>query len=275
MATIRRAMDDETLVRLTEQSANAGGAVAQTAFRTSLDVTTKDGKTDFVTETDRNAQAAVTDCIHEQFPDDPIYGEEDRTLSELPETGRVWIIDPIDGTNNYIRGNPCWVTSVACVVDGEPVAAANVMPAVGDRYVATPDGVTRNGVSVSVSKRTDPDLFDVAPIIWWSRERREEYAAATRVIVTQFGDLRRFGSAQFALSLVAAGGIDGVITNVETKAWDTVAGVAMIRWAGGTVTDLNGNPWRHDSRGLVASNGTQHDRFVEATEAIETVREKQ
>lgn len=267
-------MEDETLLRITEESADAGGAVAEDAFRTTLAVTTKDGKTDFVTETDRAAQVAVAERIHDAFPNDPIYGEENRTLSELPDTGRVWIVDPIDGTNNYIRGNPCWVTSVVCLVDGEPVAAANVMPAVGDRYVATADAVVRNDVTVSVSGRTDPELFDVAPLIWWNGERREEYAAATRAIVTRFGDLRRFGSAQFALSLVAAGGIDGVITNVETEPWDTVAGVAMIRWAGGTVTDLAGDPWHHDSRGLIASSGTQHERFVAAAAEIETARKR-
>jgi len=265
-------MDRAALIETTTEGARAGAELAMDAFRTPLDVETKDGKTDVVTEADRAAQAAVRDRIVEEFPEAVIYGEEDGTATEIPAEGVVWIVDPIDGTNNYVRGNRRWATSVACLVDGSPVAAANVQPAVGDTYVGTPEGVRRNGDEVRVSDRADPETFQVAPTIWWEFDRRAEYAAATDGIVSRFGDLRRVGSAQAALSLLAAGTLDGLVTNVETNAWDTVAGVAMVRWAGGRVTDVHGEDWSHDSRGLVASNGQAHDLLLEVARGIDAAR---
>lgn len=266
-------MDRAELTRVTEESARAGAAVAAERFRGEIEIVRKDGKTDVVTPADRDAQRAVIERIHETFPGDTIYGEEDGTAATIPDSGRAWIVDPIDGTNNYVRGNRRWASSVACLVDGNPVAAANILPAMDDAYIATADGVFRNGGRVTVSDRSDPDQFQVVPTVWWAFDRREEYAAATGAIVRNFGDLRRIGSAQAALSLLAAGGLEGVLTNVETNAWDTVAGAAMVEWAGGTVTDLDGEPWSHDSRGLVASNGHAHEAVVDAANEIDPVVE--
>jgi len=262
-------MGSSDVATVTEESARAGAAVAAERFRTEIDVERKDGKTDVVTAADRDAQRAVAERIRETFPDATILGEEDETTTTVPATGRVWVVDPIDGTNNYVRGNRRWATSVACLEDETTVAAATILPAVEDCYLGTAEGVYRNGREVTVSARTDPELFQVAPTIWWDFDRRAEFAAATTGIVERFADLRRIGSAQAALALLAAGSLDGVITNVETNPWDTLAGVAMIRWAGGTVTDLDGDRWRHDDRGLVASNGKAHDEVLAAAREID------
>jgi myo-inositol-1(or 4)-monophosphatase len=250
------------------RAAREGGALALDYFREDLPVGTKDGKTDLVTRADRETQETVVDSIRESFPDDPVVGEEDATPSTVPEKGAAWVVDPIDGTNNYVRGLRTWATSVAALVDGEPVAAVNVCPALGDTYVAGPDRVVRNDESISVSDRTDPETCAVAPTIWWEFDRREEYAVATREIVTRFGDLVRLRCAQATLGQIAAGGIDGAITNVDTNPWDTVAGAYMVERAGGTVTGLDGERWTHASEGLVASNGTCHEELLAAARRI-------
>ncbi|SDK01703.1 myo-inositol-1(or 4)-monophosphatase [Halovenus aranensis] len=255
------------------QSAERGGSVAMDLFRTDLDVDTKRDKTDVVTRADNEAQEAAVAEIEAAYPDAVIVGEEDDQQQAVPEEGMAWLVDPIDGTNNYVTGNRRWATSIACVVDGEPIAAVNRMPALGDTYVGTADGVRRNGVPCAVSDRVDPEAFRVAPIIWWPRDRRDEYAAASEAILTRFGDMLRFGSAQATLSMVAAGGIEGAVTNVEANTWDTVAGGAMVEWAGGTVTDLDGEEWHHDSRGIVASNGVAHDVVLDAARELDEVRE--
>ncbi|MFC7071839.1 inositol monophosphatase family protein [Halovenus rubra] len=252
------------------ESANAGGSIALQLFRTDLAVKTKESKTDVVTRADNEAQRAVVDVLEREYPDAVIVGEEDDQRATIPSEGIAWLVDPIDGTNNYVTGNRRWATSVACLVDGRPIAAVNELPALGDTYTATPEGVQRNGLSVTVNDMTDPERFRVAPVIWWSMDRRDEYAAATTAIVDRFGDLRRPGSAQAALSMLASGGIEGIVTNVQANPWDTVAGAAMVEWAGGTVTDLNGDEWRHDSRGIVASNGGAHDVVLEAAQAIDS-----
>jgi myo-inositol-1(or 4)-monophosphatase len=212
-----------------------------------------------VTQAARDAQTRVVEVIRGTFPDDHIVGEEADELKNVPDEGAAWIIDPIDGTNNYVRNLRLWATAVAAVVDGEPVAAAVVLPAMDDSYVAGDGRTERNGVPVSVSDEADPEQCAVAPTFWWGFDSREQYAAAGREVVTRFGDMRRFGSAQATLAFVADGGLDGALTNRVANPWDTVAGVHLIRRAGGEVTDLAGDHWRHDSRGLVASNGGVHD----------------
>ncbi|AHF99583.1 inositol-1(or 4)-monophosphatase / fructose-1,6-bisphosphatase [Halostagnicola larsenii XH-48] len=252
------------------RAARAGAEIAEESFRTTLEVETKDGKTDVVTQADRDAQVAVIDTIREEFPDDPVVGEEEDELKEVPESGPAWIVDPIDGTNNYVRGIRVFGTAVAAVIDGEPVSGATVLPALGDTYRAGPSGVYRNDREISVSETADPEAATVSPTFWWDFDQRDQYATATREVVERFGDMRRFGSAQATLAMVACGGLDGTMTNLPTNSWDTVAGVAMIRKAGGTVTDLEGERWKHDSTGLVASNGAIHDELLEATQAIDS-----
>ncbi|WP_313690805.1 inositol monophosphatase family protein [Halorarum halobium] len=261
-------------VEVAERAARAGASVADEQFRRGIAVETKGGKTDVVTEADRTAQRRVIGTVRESFPDDAFVGEEEDELKVIPEEGPAWVIDPIDGTNNYVRDVRLFATSVAAVFDGEPVAAANVLPAMDDAYTSDADGTYRDGERVTVSDVSDPERAVVAPTIWWSFDRRDEYAAACSEIVHRFADMRRFGSAQVTLSMVADGSLDGTITNVECNPWDTVAGVHMVRRAGGTVTDLEGDRWTHDSRGLVVSNGRIHDEVLAAARAVDDVRDR-
>jgi myo-inositol-1(or 4)-monophosphatase len=254
-------------------AARAGAAVAESQFRTGIDVETKDGKTDVVTQADRDAQDAVVDAIRKRFETDAVVGEEHDELKTVPESGPAWVVDPIDGTNNYVSGMRFWATSVAAVVDGEPVAAASIAPALDDAYVVGPAGVRRNDEDIAVAAEDDPERLAATPTIWWDFDRREEYAAACRATVERFADVRRFGCAQLALANVAEGSIGGTFTNVRANPWDSVAGVKLVRAAGGRVTDLNGERWQHDSRGLVASNGAVHDAVLAAAQEIDEVRD--
>ncbi|GGL63470.1 inositol monophosphatase family protein [Halocalculus aciditolerans] len=252
-----------------ERAARDGADVAQAGFRRGLAVERKDGKTDVVTQADRDAQDVVLDAIRAHYPSDPVVGEEADELKAIPEFGPAWVVDPIDGTNNFVRDIPLWATAVAAVEDMEALAAAVVLPALGDVYLADDESVTLNGRPASVSDRTDPETFAVCPTIWWDFDRRDEYARACESVVERFGDLRRFGSAQAVLAMVAAGQLDAAITNVRANPWDSVAGAHMVDVAGGTVTDLTGEPWRPDSRGIVASNGEAHDVVLDAARDID------
>ena len=264
-----RADDVDERVAVTEEAARAGAALANEHFRSDIDVETKGDDDDVVTEADRAAQRVVIDEIRESFPEDAVVGEEEDERKTVPDEGPAWVIDPIDGTNNYVRDIPVWATAVAAVVDGEPVAAAIVAPALGDVYTATPAGAFRNGDPIAVSDVSDPRRAVVDPTIWWDHDARDEYARACEAIVSRFSDMRRLGAAQVVLPTVAAGGFEGTITNLRANPWDTVAGVFAIRQAGGRVTDLDGTRWRHDSTGLVASNGDLHDEVLAAARAIE------
>jgi myo-inositol-1(or 4)-monophosphatase len=256
-----------------EAAARAGGEVALELFRSELDVERKSGKTDVVTRADREAEQAVLEAIRAEFPDDPVVAEETGGDATVPEQGPAWVVDPIDGTNNFVREIPVWATAVAALVDGEAVAAAVVLPALDDAYVADGTGTRLNGDTVAVSDRTDVETFSVTPTVWWDRTRRGEYAAATGEIVHRFGDLVRFRSAQATLAMVASGALDATFTNRTPNPWDSVAGAFLVSEAGGTVTDIEGESWRHDSHGLVASNGRRHDEVLAAGRAVDDARE--
>ncbi|MCL7417980.1 MAG: inositol monophosphatase, partial [Halalkalicoccus sp.] len=117
-------MDDlATRAAVAERAARAGGDLALSRFRDDIAVETKDGKTDVVTQADRDAQNRAIEVIREQFPSDAIVGEEEDALKEVPAEGPAWVIDPIDGTSNFVRDVPIWASSVAATIDGEPVAA--------------------------------------------------------------------------------------------------------------------------------------------------------
>jgi myo-inositol-1(or 4)-monophosphatase len=217
-------------------------------------------------------------AIRETFPEDTFLLEEPpqatpgpdgdvsvpTTADSVPESGPGWIVDPVDGTSNFVRGMRTWTTSVAAVVDGQAVGSATVLPSVEDVYVAGPDSVTRNDEPIEVSDREDPGTFAVTVVGGWDSTDRSVFANLADAVVERFGDMRRIGSFQATLGHVAAGGLEAAVAPAPTLPWDTVAGVHMIRQAGGTVTDVHGDPWTPAADGLVASNGRAHDALLAA-----------
>lgn len=270
-------MTDEThRAALAERAARAGGVVARGMFRDGLEGETKADKNDLVSTADRDAQLQVIATIQQEFPAATLVCEEDvepvdagdglQLVDEVPESGDAWVVDPIDGTGNYLRGIRFWATCVAAVTDGEPVAAATYLPALEDIYTAGPESVTRNDNSMRVSERDDPETFAVGLNGWWPVRGRTEWTALFEETITRFGDIRRFGSMQGMLALVASGSLDAAFMPTRPHPWDSIAGVHLVRRAGGTATDGNGEPWHVDSEGLVVSNGQTHDAIVDVVQ---------
>lgn len=236
-------------------------------FRTDLPVKEKSSKIDIVTEIDQSTQNHIISAIKKQYPTDEIVAEEGNERKTIPNSGYAWIIDPIDGTQNYARGAKEWVTSVAVVKDGTPIAAINAAPALCDQYVTTSEGTMRGDEPITVSDRTDLEKFVVASTLRYTESVRDDIGSFMKMVVNQFGELRRIGSAQLTFSLVACGTLDAVIgLDPNPNAWDTVAGIHQIRRAGGTVTDIHGNAWEPSGPGVVASNGQAHDKVLKSLE---------
>lgn len=258
------------------ESARSGATQALSLFRDKLTVEQKTNKTDLVTEADRKTQQVIIEELTEQMPTATIIAEEQSGTEDIPESGPAWVIDPIDGTNNYVRGNRLWTTSLAYLEDAVPRVAVTIAPALGDEYVGTNPPNERaqaklNGEPITVSSQDDSEQLPVSPLIWWSFDRRDEYAALTEGILRRFADIRRVGSAQLTLARVAAGDLGGAITNITAPPWDTVAGVSLVTWAGGTATDIHAAPWHPTSDGLVVSNGAVHDELLAVGQQIKTV----
>lgn len=249
---------------IAREAVASGGEIACEHFREGIGNDYKRDQMDPVSQADREAQDRIVDILADRDPEAAIVGEENDASKSVPESGPAWIIDPIDGTNNFVRGNRLWGVSLARTVDGEPVAAATSLPAVGDTYAAGTDHVERNGVTCSVSDRTDRGGLIAAPIFGLKQRDRDDYDVVTSYVHHELGDLRRLGSGQTSLAMVACGEIDVAISTVHMTAWDTVAGAHMVRAGGGRVTDLAGDRWRHDSDSLVATNGEIHEDVLTA-----------
>ncbi|WP_049917832.1 inositol monophosphatase family protein [Haloferax denitrificans] len=246
------------------RAATEGSEVAHELFRTDLAVDTKQSTLDLVTKADTETQRRTISVIRESFPDATIVGEEEDERKSVPEDGDAWVIDPIDGTTNFVHGSQLWTTTVASVRDHQTVAAATVAPALGDIYAATPDGTTRNDNPITVSSKTDLDEFVVAPILRYGPDRDAEFGDLLKRLIVRFGDLRRLGCAQVTLAMVACGTLDVAASEQpDPNPWDTIAGVSLVRRAGGTVTDIRGNQWVPGCEGLVASNGEAHDEVLD------------
>lgn len=256
---------------MAERAARAGGTVARQAFRGELRVETKDHANDPVTEADRDAQRQAISTIREEFPADAIVAEEDalpigadtpddELAATLPARGDGWVIDPIDGTSNFTRGLHLWATSVAAVVDAEAVGSATYLPVLGGVYAAGPESATRDGTTLAVSDETDPGAVAIGLVGRWEPGAAGDVCEA---LVDARVDVRRFGSMQATLAFVADGGLDGALSTGREAPWDAVAGVHLVRSAGGTVTDLDGEPWTRQSESLVATNGEVHDAVCE------------
>jgi myo-inositol-1(or 4)-monophosphatase len=246
-------------IELAERAALAGGEVAMSHFRTDFDVREKSGKMDPVTVADTETQDRIVGVLRDAGVTAPIVGEEGEAPKTLPDEGRAWVIDPIDGTNNFARGTHLWGVCVAVAEGGEPAGGATVLPALGETYVAGADGATRDGTVLSVSDREDPAELLVAPVFGLKDRDRPQYRAVTAAVLDSFGDVRQTGSGQTTLALVAADGVDAAVSTVPMAPWDTLLGVSLVRNAGGRVTDLDGERWHHDCESLIATNGACHD----------------
>ena len=195
---------------------------------------------DYVTRADRESEAAILATIRSRYPDDAFLGEEGGALAGA-NGARRWIVDPLDGTSNYVSGFPFWCVSIA-VRDAEGLAAAVVWDPLRDELysAARGEGAFRNGQRISVSSR--PALagaFMATGFPFRYRHRIDAYLALFRAVFLEARAIRRAGSAALDLAYVAAGVFDGFF-EFHLSPWDIAAGALLIREAGGVVTDFDG-----------------------------------
>jgi len=211
---------------------------------------------DPVTVADRAAEAAMRKVLAERRPQDAILGEEQ---GHAPGTsGLTWVLDPIDGTRGYLSGTPTWGVLIALADDAGPILGIIDQPYIGERFsgglgVADWAGPRGAGQLRSRAPRdlTDAILFTTFPEVGTPADR----AAFERVAAQ--AQLTRFGMDCYAYALLAAGQIDLVI-EAGLNSYDIMAPIAVIKAAGGIVTDWEGGPVHHGGRALAAANADIH-----------------
>ena len=203
-----------------------------------------------VSDADRDAEALVVGLLRAERPDDGLLGEED--ASREGTSGRRWVVDPLDGTTNYLYGFPAWAVSVA-VEDAEGGIAGVVYDPVRDDLFAAERGrgLQVNGEPGRVREAVALDQALVATGFSYERERRAEQAEVLTAVLPCVRDVRRAGAAALDLAMVAAGRVDGYYER-GLRPWDWAAGRLAVVEAGGTVVELEGEP-----TGLVAASNPE------------------
>jgi myo-inositol-1(or 4)-monophosphatase len=203
-------------------------------------VTTKSTDTDVVTAADKATERYVRDVLHERRPDDTVLGEES---GESSGTGAVrWILDPIDGTVNYLYGLPQYAVSLAAEVDGVPVAGVVRNIATGEEWTATRGGgAFRAGQRLAGSEVTELGQALVATGFGYAADRRAHQAGVLARLLPRIRDIRRFGSAALDLCFAAEGRVDAYFEK-GLNLWDHAAGGLIAAEAGLLVTGLAGAP---------------------------------
>ncbi len=207
---------------------------------------------DFVSEVDKLAEAEIIKELRRAYPDHAILAEESGATGKGP---LQWVIDPLDGTHNYLRGIPHFCVSIALLDKGVPVHGVVFDPLRDELYTASKgDGAYLNDRRMRVTKREN---LGGAMIATGFPFRQREHLAAqldiTRAILGHAEDIRRSGSAALDLAYVAAGRLDGYF-EIGLKPWDMAAGVLLVHEAGGRYCDFAGRDGIPASGNLVAGN---------------------
>ncbi|MBI1735516.1 MAG: histidinol phosphate phosphatase [Candidatus Rokubacteria bacterium] len=247
-------MTDRVLAAAVD-AARAAGEIAMKYYRSGFDVTIKSDLTP-VTQADREAEAAIVDILTRACPEYGILGEEHGSRGNQESR---WIVDPIDGTRNFVRHIPIWATLIALEEQGEVTAGVIHVPATGELYTARRGaGAWRNGERIAVSKI---DAMHEAFLVhaglrlvreqgWWDGFAR---------LIDATGRQRGFGDF-IGYTLVAEGKAE-IYAELDLKPWDLAAPRIVVEEAGGRFTDFEGRPTIYSGT-AVASNGRLHDAAI-------------
>lgn len=240
-------VDVPALGALAEHSARQAGALLLGGRnRSHREVRTKTSGTDMVSEMDRAAEELIVRCILGARPDDAVLGEEGG--QQGPGTSGVrWVVDPLDGTTNYLYDFPRWAVSVAAELDGAVVAGAVSDPAFDDVFTATKGGgAFRNGAPITHSGKGDLATALIGTGFSYLPERRAEQARVLATVLPAVRDIRRQGVASLDLCWVACGRLDGYY-ELSLQPWDIAAGALIAAEAGAHVSSTAGGPPSADS----------------------------
>ena len=229
------------------------------------DALRKKGTHDYVTFVDEGSQQILLEALGASFPDDRLVGEEGADESPDLDAGRVWIIDPLDGTTNFAHGVPPYAVSIGLRVDGVGVVGVVLDVASGELFsAARGEGLTVDGEAGAVSDTARLDDALVATGIPFRDYRwAEGYLAAFETVMRSTRGIRRHGSAAIDLAWVAAGRFDGFF-EAGLAPWDAAAGVVLVEAAGGTVRGLWDGADPVTTGGMVVAGPALVDVLAEA-----------
>jgi myo-inositol-1(or 4)-monophosphatase len=254
------------LVKLAERAALRAADYIRGAVRPAVNTWTEKSQHDFVTEVDRAAEGLIAEVIMLEEPDSVIIGEE-LSPKRLARGELVWIVDPLDGTTNFLHGYPQYAVSIGCLVDGK-LAAGVIHDVCRKRtYRATRGGgAFEEDTRLSVSAVTDPRYALIGTgFPFKSLNVLHIYLSQLAAVIGAASGIRRAGAAALDLADVAAGRLDG-FWELQLASWDIAAGTLLIREAGGIVTRPDGAADVLSTQGngsIVAGNAAIHRWLID------------
>jgi len=244
--------DAEQLLEAAVEAARVGGAILERHFRSGrLQVSVK-AENDFVTEADRASERALVETLLGHFPSHRILAEEG-SASPAATSELEWVIDPLDGTTNFLHGLPVWALSIACRRGSELLAGVVLDPSGGNLFAAARGGgATWNGAPMRVAPRQGLDgVFLATGYPFRAHAALDLYLSLFRSVFLQARAIRRCGAAALDLAYTAAGVYEGFF-ELRLSPWDIAAGALLIREAGGAVVNLDGGELDLDRGNVLA-----------------------
>jgi myo-inositol-1(or 4)-monophosphatase len=242
---------------------NAGEIIVRSMNRLeSLQITSK-GRNDFVTEVDKAAENEIIGHIRKHYPRHSFLGEESGEIRG-DDSDTVWIIDPLDGTTNFLHGFPVFAVSIACQHRGRMEHAVVYDPMRQEIFTASRGGgahLDNHRIRVSKQRGLDGALVSTGFPFRSNMQHMDAYIAMMRTVMENTAGIRRPGSAALDLAYVAAGRVDA-FWEIGLKPWDTAAGTLLIQEAGGRVGTLTGEPYGHNGN-IIAGTPKTYDALVE------------
>lgn len=247
----------EPMLNVALKAARKAGEIIESAFeRLDLITVEEKGRNDYVSEVDRKSEKEVIYHLKRAYPDHKFIGEEGG-VSGQADSDYEWIIDPLDGTTNFLHGIPQFAVSIACLYKGQLEHAVVLDPIKREEFTASRGkGASLNGRRIRVSSRRGFEgalIGTGIPFNGYALTHIEEYLACVQEIAGQTAGIRRAGSAALDLAYVAAGRFDG-FWETGLKTWDMAGGVLLLKEAGALISDFKGGNNFMDSGNVVAAN---------------------
>ncbi|MBL7209331.1 MAG: inositol monophosphatase [Dehalococcoidia bacterium] len=259
MNNLPLARSGRSALEVATEAAREAGKILLAHFHSEKEVKHK-SKSNLVTEVDVLSEKLIVELLQRDYPDYNILSEESN--STTPVAGYTWIVDPLDGTNNYVFGIPFFCVSIALVKDDDILLGVTYDPLRGELFRAEKGrGAYLNDSAIHVSKESSLQDSLVGLDLGYSYEQGSELLDITSKLWGQVHCLRIMGSASLGLAYVACGRVN-LYFHRFVYPWDIAGGLLLIREAGGKITDWQGKRAACQSKQLIASNDRLHREFM-------------
>lgn len=260
MSKLPLSQSGRSALQVASQVAKEAGNLLLEQVHGERQITDKQGRANFVTDVDVLVEKQIISSLQSEYPSHNILTEEASAIDNGSEF--TWVIDPLDGTNNYIHGIPFYSVSVALICGEENLIGTVYDPWMKELFWAEKGaGAWLNGQRITVSDQNSLSDTFIGSDLGYDAEAGRKFLAAVRNSWPQMFGLRIMGSAVLGLAYVACRRL-GIYVHSCLYPWDVASGILLVREAGGVATDLDGKPSTIQKSQIVAGNNMLHEQFI-------------